>query len=165
MMGFRVRMLGFCLASGLAVWACNKAEGKKPMVTPSTDQEMLARFIRLPRRPTAVQWQTIDRPGTGEWTLAALLTFAPADLRDLVASTPEVNGASRIPSRFLSWFPPSLQEKFRSIPDEPSGFIPVEEARGLSPEPFLGAGTSPLSLGRVLVLEGENLVFLLLSTH
>jgi len=129
-----------------------------------TDVEQLAAFINLPYKPLAARWETIEREGGRDWSLAALLTLAPADARALVASSPRLGGNVRgAREHLLGWFPPAIRDAYKDALASDAEAVPVRATR-LEATAFFAPAKSPLVHGDALVFEPEGLVYLSLYT-
>jgi hypothetical protein len=124
-----------------------------------TDVATLARLVNLPFPPVAVRWETSERPGGNDWSLAALITLTPAQVAELARSARAAapQEAVMATKHLTQWFPRASEARARAS-GEKFTRVRATVTDGAS------FHKSPLIHGQALLFEPEGLVYLSLFT-
>ena len=137
--------------------AANAGEASGMNSVPKTDIEALGELIALPIAPRAARWETREQPGGADWSLIAILDYAPEDfdaVLNALEPTPKRDGTVGV-------LPVEWEDLAGNADLEasPTGLVAVQGGVR-DAEPFL---RSPLLQGFAVALP-ENQLLLQLST-
>ncbi len=142
--------------------AMNACDAPPKETTMNSDIDKLSRLIELPIQPQKAQWEVIQAGKTGgmgpnDWTLVAILEFAPNDYHAVIdrLRIRPLKQALQLP--FLPWYP----DEIKMWPHAENSGNYLFEGEAASAEPFF---SPPLLQGEAIPISNTDALLLVLTT-